>query len=58
MDYMEEGVEEKKGWGRLDDLDGEYEICICSQKGVYEVECYTMKPFHILSHVLLLHSDR
>ncbi|KAL4615682.1 hypothetical protein ACB092_07G144200 [Castanea dentata] len=40
---MEERVEEEKGWGRLDDLDGEYEICICSQEGVDEVECYTIK---------------
>ena len=40
---MEEGVEEEKGWGRLDDLDGEYEICICSQKDVDEVKCYTIK---------------
>ena len=47
MDSMEGGVEEEKGWGRLDDLDGEYEICICSQKDVDKVKCYTIKvPDH------------
>ena len=43
MDPMEEEVEENIGWGSLDDLDGEYEICICAQKLIDEVRCYTIK---------------
>ena len=50
MDPMEEEVEveEEKDWGRLDDLDGEYEICICARETSYEVmKCYTIKvPDH------------
>ena len=35
MDPMEEEeveVEEEEDWGRLDDLDGEYEICSVREK--------------------------
>ncbi|XP_050260856.1 uncharacterized protein LOC126705726 [Quercus robur] len=52
MDPTEEEVEveeeEEKDWGRLDDLDGEYEICICARETSYEVmKCYTIKvPDH------------
>ncbi|XP_075657335.1 uncharacterized protein LOC142627374 isoform X2 [Castanea sativa] len=43
MDPMEEEVEENIGWGSLDDLDGEYEICICARKNFDGVRCYTIK---------------
>ena len=43
MDPMEGEVEENIGWGSLDDLDGEYEICICAQQLIDEVSCYTIK---------------
>ncbi|XP_075675459.1 uncharacterized protein LOC142644772 isoform X1 [Castanea sativa] len=39
MDPMEENI----GWGSLDDLDGEYEICICARNNVDGVSCYTIK---------------